>query len=78
MHSFPLTSKYAYFITTQMFPLGVHCLSEFRNLGHNYEQKEPILVSTLPQTGATWLPIAAYCVEQATNGLSVVGSPSEV
>ena len=26
---------------------------------------------------ATWLPIVLYCVEWATNGLSIVGSPLE-
>ena len=26
---------------------------------------------------ATWLPIVPYCVEWATNGLSIVGSPLE-
>ena len=33
----------------------------------------------LYQTGywATWLPIVPYCVEWATDGLSIVGSPLE-
>ena len=26
---------------------------------------------------ATWLPIVLYCVEWATDGLSIVGSPLE-
>ena len=26
---------------------------------------------------ATWLPIVSYCVEWATDGLSIVGSPLE-
>ena len=26
---------------------------------------------------ATWLPIVPYCVEWATDGLSIVGSPME-
>ena len=41
-------------ITAEVFPMGVHCLSEFSNLGHNYEQKKPILVRTLPHIYQLW------------------------
>ena len=37
----------------------------------------PLVSDGLPGYRATWLPIVPYCVEWATDGLPIVGSPLE-
>ena len=45
--------------------------------GVNLENLYNIFLLYLMGYWATWLPIVLYCVEWATNGLFIVGSPLE-
>ena len=45
--------------------------------GVNLENLSKIFFLYLTGYWATWLPIVLYCVERATDGLSIVGSSLE-